>query len=73
MIQFKEFIGSIRVGNNVFIGANSTILGGVNIGSNVIIGACSLVNKDIPENSVWGEYQLSIYVRLKSLWKREKR
>ena len=43
--QFKEFIGDIHVGNNVFIGSNSTILGGANIGSNVIIGAGSLVSK----------------------------
>ena len=52
--EFKEFIGDIHVGDNVFIGSNSTILGGANIGSNVIIGAGSLVNKDIPSNSVVG-------------------
>lgn len=52
--EFKEYIGDIHVGDNVFIGSNSTILGGVNISSNVIIGAGSLVNKDIPPNSVCG-------------------
>ena len=52
--EFKEFIGDIHVGDNVFIGSNSTILGGANIGSNVIIGAGSLVNKDVPSNSVVG-------------------
>ena len=31
---------------------NTTILKGVYIGDNVIIGAASLVNKDIPDNSV---------------------
>lgn len=31
---------------------HSTILKGVHIGNNVIIGANSLVNKDIPDNSV---------------------
>lgn len=44
----------ISVGNNVFIGERTIILPGVKIGNNVIIGACSLVNKDIPDNSVWG-------------------
>lgn len=44
--------GEIKVGNNVFIGARSTILYDVSIGNNVIIGAGSLVNKDIPDNSV---------------------
>lgn len=31
---------------------NSTILPGVTIGKNSIIGACTVVTKDIPENSV---------------------
>ena len=52
--EFKEFIGDIHVGDNVYIGSNSTILGGTSIGSNVIVGAGSLVNKDIPSNSVVG-------------------
>jgi acetyltransferase-like isoleucine patch superfamily enzyme len=42
----------VRIGSNVQIGANSVILPGVTIGDNVIIGALSLVNKDIPSNSV---------------------
>lgn len=52
--EFKEKVGDIHVGDNVFIGSFTKILYGVNIGSNVIIGAGSLVNKDIPSNSVWG-------------------
>ncbi len=44
--------GQVKIGNNVFIGMNTTILKGVNIGDNVIIGAASLVSKDIPDNSV---------------------
>ena len=44
--------GEVKIGNNVFIGMNTTILKGVTIGNNVIIGAGSLVNKDIPDNSV---------------------
>jgi len=42
----------IIIGNNVWIGANSTILPEVNIGNNVIIGAGSVVTKDIPSNSI---------------------
>lgn len=42
----------ITIGNNVWIGANSTVLPEVSIGSNVIIGANSLVNKNIPDNSI---------------------
>lgn len=48
----KEKIGCIEIGDNVFIGANTTVLYDVKIGSNVIIGAGSLVNRDIPDNSV---------------------
>lgn len=48
----KEKIGCIEIGDNVFIGSNTTILQNVRIGTNVIIGAGTLVNKDIPDNSV---------------------
>ena len=50
--NYQERKGAILIGNNVFVGANSTILYDVNIGNNVIIGAGSLVNKDIPDGSV---------------------
>lgn len=45
--KYKEFIGCIRIEDNVFVGTNTTILADVHIGSNVIIGAGSLVNKDL--------------------------
>ncbi|MCP4354243.1 MAG: sugar O-acetyltransferase [Proteobacteria bacterium] len=40
----------ITIGNNVWIGANVTILGGVTIGENAVIGAGSVVTKSIPDN-----------------------
>lgn len=45
-------IGKVNIGNKVFIGASSMILPGVIIGDNVVIGAGSIVNIDIPSNSV---------------------
>ena len=51
-VIFPEKIGCIEIGNDVFVGTNSTILYDVKIGSNVIIGAGTLVNRDIPDNSV---------------------
>lgn len=50
--KYKNRVGEIKIGDNVFIGTNSTILYDVNIGNNVIIGAGSLVNKDIPSGVV---------------------
>lgn len=43
----------VIIGNNVFIGAHSTILKGVTIGNNSIIGAASVITKSIPENEIW--------------------
>lgn len=53
----KQFIGytkiaPVKIGNNVFIGAESVVLPGVTIGDNVIIGANSTVTHSIPGNSV---------------------
>ena len=50
--QDNTKIGKVTIGNNVFIGANTTILPNTKIGDNVIIGANSLICNDIPENSV---------------------
>ena len=42
----------IKVGNNVWFGANVSVLPGVTIGDNTIIGAGSVVNKDIPSGVI---------------------
>ena len=47
-----EIAKPITVGDNVWIGAGSTILAGVTIGDNTVIGAGSVVTKSIPANVV---------------------
>ena len=42
----------IVLGDNVWIGANVTILPGVTIGDHAVIGAASLVTKDVPVGAV---------------------
>ncbi|GAP39835.1 acyltransferase [Flexilinea flocculi] len=48
-------IGLVTIGNDTFIGQNSTILPNVKIGKNCIIGAGSVVTKDIPDDTVYAE------------------
>lgn len=42
----------IRIGRDVWIGANSLILAGVVIGDGAVIGAGSVVTRDVPSNTV---------------------
>lgn len=53
--EYGEIFGSsgnVTIGNNVFMGADVTLLRNTKIGDNVIIGAGSLVTSEIPSNSV---------------------
>ena len=43
---------AVKIGNNVFIGANSVILKGVTIGDRVIIGANTVIRKNVPSDSI---------------------
>lgn len=44
--------GSPVIGDNVWIGANSSIVGKVNIGNNVMIAPGTFINFDVPSNSI---------------------
>lgn len=44
----------VRIGNDVWIGGNVTILPGVTIGNNVIVAAGAVVSKDLPSNGLYG-------------------
>lgn len=46
--------GDVIIENDVWIGANSTILSGVIVGNGAIIGAGSVVTKDVPDYAIVG-------------------
>lgn len=48
----KLSTNKVAIGNNVWLGDNVCILPGVTIGNGCIIGANSVVNRDIPTNSI---------------------
>lgn len=45
-------IGKVKIGNNVWTGANVVILKDVTIGDNVILGAGCVIHKDVPSHSI---------------------
>lgn len=44
----------VTIGNDVFIGANVTVLDGVKIGDGAIVAAGAVVNKDVPPYAIVG-------------------
>ena len=73
--KYGEICGSagrVKIGDNVFIGFNSTILKGVTVGDNVIIGANSLVSHDIPSNVVVGGNPARVLMSIDDYYKKRK-
>ena len=66
----SDLYGRIIIGNNCFVGANSTILYGVTLGNNVLVAAGSVVTKSFLEENIiiagnparkignWDDYRL---------------
>ena len=52
--QYHAFAQQVRIGNDVWIGGNVTILPGVTIGNNVVVAAGAVVTKDVPDNTLVG-------------------
>lgn len=57
-------LGEVIIGDEVMIGANSTILPGVIIGDGAIVAAGSIVHKDVPAGAFVGGNPMQI-IRLK--------
>lgn len=65
-------IGLVSIGDNAFIGQNSTILPNVRIGSNCIVGAGSVVKKDIPDNCIYAGNPAHFICRVEDFINRNK-
>lgn len=55
---------AVKLGNNVWTGANCIILKGVTIGDHVILGAGCVVHKDVPANTMLLNQQELLVKRL---------
>lgn len=51
-VRHSRNVKGVTIEDDVWIGANVTILGGVTIGEGAIVGAASLVKKDLPPYSI---------------------
>lgn len=51
-LQGIKYDGGVNIGDNVWLGANATVLGGVSVGDGCIIGASSVVTKSMPKLSI---------------------
>lgn len=57
----KEYrLGNVIIGDEVMIGANSTILPGITIGDGAIVSAGTLVHKDVPAGAFVGGNPMQI-------------
>ena len=59
-------LGEIIVGNEVMIGANTTILPGVKIGDGAIVSAGTLVHRDVPSGAFVGGNQCVLFIQKKN-------
>ncbi|ASS94876.1 MULTISPECIES: acyltransferase [Bacillaceae] len=64
-------LGDVVIGDEVLIGANSTILPGLSIGNGAIVSAGTLVHKDVPEGAFVGGNPMKIIYTKEEMLERE--
>ncbi|GAB3057113.1 acyltransferase [Virgibacillus ainsalahensis] len=64
-------IGNVVIGDEVLIGANSTVLPGVTIGEKAIVSAGTLVHKDVPAGTFVGGNPMKVIYTKEEMEKRE--
>ncbi|WP_394185013.1 acyltransferase [Metabacillus halosaccharovorans] len=68
----KEYrLGDVQIGDEVMIGANTTILPGIKIGDGAVVSAGTLVHKDVPAGAFVGGNPMQIIYTKEELAKRE--
>jgi acetyltransferase-like isoleucine patch superfamily enzyme len=64
-------LGDVVIGDEVLIGANSTILPGLSIGNGAIVSAGTLVHKDVPEGAFVGGNPMKIIYTKEEMLERD--
>jgi acetyltransferase-like isoleucine patch superfamily enzyme len=64
-------LGDVVIGDEVLIGANSTILPGLSIGNGAIVSAGTLVHKDVPEGAFVGGNPMKIIYTKEEMLEKE--
>ncbi|CAH0236450.1 2,3,4,5-tetrahydropyridine-2,6-dicarboxylate N-acetyltransferase [Peribacillus sp. Bi96] len=64
-------LGEVVIGDEVLIGANSTILPGLTIGNGAIVSAGTLVHKDVPEGAFVGGNPMKIIYTKEEMLERD--
>ncbi|HIS27956.1 MAG TPA: acetyltransferase [Candidatus Avamphibacillus intestinigallinarum] len=68
----KEYrLGDVRIGHDVMIGANCTILPGIEIGDGAMISAGTLVHKDVPAGAFVGGNPMQLIYTKEEMEKRQ--
>ena len=65
-------LGEVIIGNEVMIGANSTVLPGVKIGDGAIVSAGTLVHRDVPSGAFVGGNPMRIIYTKEEMAERRK-
>lgn len=66
-------IGKVLIGDEVMIGANTTILPGVKIGDGAVVSAGTLVHKDVPDGAFVGGNPMRIIYTKEEMQERDRK
>ncbi|RDW15693.1 acyltransferase [Oceanobacillus chungangensis] len=63
-------LGEVTIGDEVMVGANTTILPGITIGHRAIVSAGSVIHKDVPEGAFVGGNPMQVIYTKEEMEKR---